>query len=310
MIETVFPSIPSLVTLAALAFFFGLLLSIAMQKLRVEKDPRVLEILNVLPGANCGACGMPGCSAYATRIVEEKFAIDLCPVGGGETVHAIARIMDVEPGGGMGAVTARVHCHGGHAETAGYFIYNGPKDCDAAHGAMGGFKICKFGCLGFSNCVRSCPFDAIHMNDNGIPVVDFEKCTGCGKCVSACPRSIISLEPKENDIFVTCMNEEKAPVMKKGCSVGCIACKLCEKACRQALSQRHPDRDPSQIELAIRVENFFAHIDYDICIQCYQCVYVCPVPVIHPIEKSKKLQERQAKAEGKEKEAEKVAEAT
>ncbi|MBN2080539.1 MAG: RnfABCDGE type electron transport complex subunit B [Spirochaetes bacterium] len=293
MFDMIFPSLPSLLTLIGLAFLFGLLLSVARLKLVVKKDPRVLEILDALPGANCGACGLPGCSAYATKIVEEKFQIDLCPVGGGETADAIARIMGVEPSGGMKAVTARVHCRGGHAEAGNRFLYEGPRDCDAAHGAMGGPKICEYGCLGFGNCAGVCPFDALHMNDNGIPVVDFEKCTGCGKCVTACPRGIISLEPKTNDIFVMCMNQEKAPVMKKGCTAGCIACKLCEKACRQALAERSPEKDPATIELAITVENFLARINYDLCIQCYRCVEVCPVPVIHPLERSKKYQKKE-----------------
>lgn len=292
MIDMFFPSLPSLLTLIGLALLFGLLLSVARLKLMVKKDPRILEILDALPGANCGACGLPGCSAYATRIVEEKFQIDLCPVGGAESADAIARIMGVEPSGGMKAVTARVRCHGGRVEAGNRFFYEGPRDCEAAHGTMGGPKICEYGCLGFGNCARVCPFDALHMNDNGIPVVDFDKCTGCGKCVAACPRGIISLEPKGNDIFVMCMNEEKAPVMKKGCSVGCIACKLCEKACRQALGERSPEKDPATIELAIVVDNFLARINYDLCIQCYRCVEVCPVPVIHPLERSKKYQKK------------------
>ncbi len=306
MIDTIIPSIYSIATLAALAVVFGLFLSIAMLKLKVTKDPRIEKVANELPGANCAACGMPGCSAYATRIVEEKFAVDLCPVGGAETAGKIAAIMGLVYAGSQAAVTARVRCHGGRAETSMRFEYGGPKTCAAAEGIMGGFKLCGYGCLGFGDCVRVCPFDAMYMDDTGLPMVRFDRCTGCGLCVKACPRKIITLAPKGNDIRVMCMNEEKAPIMKKGCSVGCIACKLCEKACREALAETKPGVDPATIELAIEVDNFLARINYDRCIQCYRCVYVCPVPVIHPLEKSKKRLESSAKNEKKKKDAEKV----
>jgi len=306
MIDTIIPSPLSIAIMAALAAVFGLFLSIAMVKLRVSRDPRIEKVSDALPGANCAACGMPGCSAYATRIVEEKFAIDLCPVGGVETAARIAEIMGVQYAGGQAAVTARVHCHGGIAETRSRFTYGGPRECAAAHGLMGGFKTCSYGCLGFGDCVRACPFDAMYMDDNGLPVVRYDRCTGCGLCVKACPRHIISLVPKGNDIHVMCRNEEKTPVMKKGCDVGCIACKLCEKACREAIAEKNPGLDLAAVIPAIKVENFLARIDYDLCIQCYRCVYVCPVPVIHPLGKSKKRLEQAGKGERKERENKKV----
>ncbi|HQL83088.1 MAG TPA: RnfABCDGE type electron transport complex subunit B, partial [Spirochaetota bacterium] len=214
MIETIFPSIPAVALVTALALLFGLLLSVALRLLRVKKDPRVERVLEALPGANCGACGMPGCSAYATRIVEDKFAINLCPVGGDDVARKIADVMEVAYGGGMMPLTARVHCRGGRAETTNRFEYSGPRDCGAANGTMGGFKTCRYGCLGFGDCERACPFGAITMSANGLPVVNAGLCTGCGLCVAACPRAIISLTPRDNDIYVMCINEEKAPVMK------------------------------------------------------------------------------------------------
>lgn len=288
MIETIIPSPASIAVLAALAVAFGLLLSVAFLKLRVRSDPRVEKVLEALPGANCAACGMPGCSAYATRIVEEKYAIDLCPVGGNDTVAKIAAIMGVAGAGAMATVRARVRCRGGIAETNARFSYQGPRDCAAADGVMGGYKTCRYGCLGFGDCERACPFGAITMNANGLPDVDLALCTGCGLCVKACPRGIIILSPEPNDIYVMCNNEEPPREMKQGCSVGCIACKLCEKACRGALAEKYPNEDPAAIELAIRVDNFLARINYDRCIQCYRCVEVCPVPVINPLARSKK----------------------
>ena len=196
MIDTIIPSLASIAVITALAAAFGLLLSVAILKLRVTTDPRIEEVLAALPGANCAACGMPGCSAYATRIVEEKYAIDLCPVGGSETAAKIAAIMGVDGAGAMAPVTARVRCRGGVAETTTRFSYGGPRDCAAANGVMGGFKTCRYGCLGFGDCGRACPFDAITMNENGLPVVDQVRCTGCGLCVKACPRGIIILTPE------------------------------------------------------------------------------------------------------------------
>jgi electron transport complex protein RnfB len=291
MLDFIFPSISSIAAVTLLGAVFGLLLSIAIIKLRVVRDPRIDKVLEVLPGGDCGACGLPGCSAYATRIVEGKYRIDLCMVGGNETASRIARIMGNESPTAMIENIARIHCRGGTDYSKIRFIYGGLRECGAANGVMEGFKVCRYGCLGFGDCGRACPFGAIQMGGDGLPVVDYGLCTGCGLCVMACPRNIISLAPRSNDVHTLCNNEEKAPVMKRGCSVGCIACKLCEKACREALSRHYPDRDPSTIELAIQVDNFLARINYDRCIQCYQCVYVCPVPVINPLTRSKKFQD-------------------
>ncbi|OHD68695.1 MAG: hypothetical protein A2W19_12830 [Spirochaetes bacterium RBG_16_49_21] len=240
MLDIIFPSIASIAAVTLLGAAFGLFLSIAMIKLRVVPDPRIM---------------------------------------GQESPTA------------MIANTARVHCQGGTAETAVRFLYSGLRQCTAANGVMGGFKVCRYGCLGFGDCGRACSFNAIHMGGNGLPIVDYDRCTGCGMCVMACPRNIIGLAPRQNDVHTLCNNEEKSAVMKLECSAGCIACRLCEKACRKALSEKYPDRDPSRIELAIEVDNSLARINYDRCIQCHQCVYVCPVPVINPIVRSMKFQE-------------------
>jgi Na+-translocating ferredoxin:NAD+ oxidoreductase subunit B len=301
MIDLILPSIPAIASVTALALVFGLVLSIAMLRLRVKTDPRMDRVLEALPGANCGACGMPGCSAYATRIVKERFAIDLCPVGGDDTARKIAEVMGVNHAGGMEPGTARVHCRGGRAETANRFEYGGPRDCGAANGVMGGFTTCRYGCLGFGDCGRACPFGAVTMSANGLPVVDAGLCTGCGLCVPACPRGIISLNPRGNDVYVMCLNEERAQVMKQGCRVGCTACKLCEKACREALAEQSPGTDPAAIVPAITVTDFCAHINFGLCIRCYRCVQVCPVPVINPLEKSKKFAEGFGKKKAKEK---------
>lgn len=302
MLETLFPSLAAVFSLSILGVLFGLILSVAKIKLHVERDPRIEMLADILPGANCGACGLPGCSAYATKIVEEKFDINMCPVGGNEVAEKIAKVMGVESTGTGAALIARVHCQGGIGDTISKFAYEGPRTCAAAQGVMGGFKVCSYGCLGLGDCVTSCPFDAIHMGEKGLPVVDKEKCVGCGKCVAACPRNIISLVPQKIRVHVACKNQEKGPVMKKGCAVGCIGCKLCEKACKEVQvkpqMKKNPNLDPADVIPAITVNNFIATIDYNLCINCLKCVQVCPVPVIEPVEKSNKFKEAALKEAG------------
>ncbi len=285
MLELIIPSLESVVSLALIGLLFGIILAAARIKLKVEKDPRIEQVEEALPGANCGACGQPGCGGYARKIVLEGMDITLCPVGGDETIQKLAEIMGVEAQAGGIARIARVHCHGGEAETNRRFTYHGPADCRALNATMGGDKVCVYGCLGQGDCVSVCPFDAIYMGENGLPIVIDEKCTGCGNCVEICPRDIISLVSSDFDVYMLCLNEEKGAAMKKGCSVGCIACKLCEKACREQVFADNPD-----IDTAITVNNFIATIDYDLCINCYKCVEVCPAPCIHPVVKSKKYQ--------------------
>lgn len=283
MPELIVSILPSVATLTAAGLLFGILLSYARLKLRVEKDPLIEKIIAELPGANCGACGLPGCSAYATRIVEEKYDINLCPVGGQDTITRIASILGVDAVESGTPLKARVACQGGIGDTSLKFIYEGPKTCAAANGLMGGFKVCEFGCLGMGDCEISCPFDAIHVKANGLPQVANAKCTGCGNCVTACPRNIISLVKETFAVHVLCRNMEKASVMKLGCSAGCIACGLCVKACTEV------HKDNPHIDTAITVKDFIATIDYDKCINCLQCARVCPVSVISPIEVSKKM---------------------
>jgi len=298
MFDYIFPSLPAVLTLTFIAAIFGLILSVAKMKLKVERDPRIDAIVELLPGANCGACGQPGCAGFATRLVQDSLDINLCPVCDAEVKNKIAGIAGISPSDSSVSYVARLHCHGGISETKRKFVYEGPRSCGAADRVMGGFKTCEFGCLGFGDCVSVCPFDAIKMSDSGLPVVDVEKCTGCGKCIEACPRELLSLVPEKFKLWVMCKNSEKAPVMKKGCSVGCIGCKLCEKACKEVQAKIHKV-DITEAVPAIMVENFLARIDYDKCINCLKCVAVCPVPVIHPIERSKKIRDSKNSSETK-----------
>ncbi len=272
-LELFFPSVSSIISVTVLGAALGIILSIAKIKLNVEKDKRYGYIVDALPGANCGACGFPGCGGYAMKIIEGSVPINLCMVGGKEAVEKISRIMEIQAEVRK-PVKARVHCHGGSDVAAVKYLYNGPRTCVAANQVMGGFKVCQYGCLGLGDCENSCPFDAIHLDERGVPVVDWERCTGCGACVTACPRGIITLEDAEIEVHVACRNLEKAPVMKKGCSVGCIACNRCVKACKEVFA------DKPEIGTAIEVVNFCAVIDYTKCINCGKCAEVCPNKVI------------------------------
>jgi len=216
----------SIIGLGALGLLFGLILALASKKIAVEIDPRVEKILEILPGANCGACGFAGCSAYAEAIVAGKAPITECTPGGTEVVEKIATIMGVE------AVTvepkvAVVQCKGGRKEAKQKYIYQGIEDCNAAAILAGGPKACIYGCLGLRSCVRACPFEAIIMNDNGLPVILEDRCTGCGICVDVCPRGIIKLIPRSQKVYLGCISRDKGKKVKEVCSVGCIGCSLC-----------------------------------------------------------------------------------
>ncbi|MCL1912128.1 MAG: RnfABCDGE type electron transport complex subunit B, partial [Leptospirales bacterium] len=195
MFDLLFPSAAAVLALVGIGVFFGLLLSAANIKLSVEKDPREESIIEALPGANCGACGFPGCAGYASKIVQDNCKISLCPVGGSECVSKIASIMGIETTETIIPLKARVHCCGGSNVTYERFLYSGPKSCRAAASVLGGPKICSYGCLGFGDCLAACQFGAIKMSAFGIPIIDEKKCNGCKNCVLECPREIISLVP-------------------------------------------------------------------------------------------------------------------
>jgi Na+-translocating ferredoxin:NAD+ oxidoreductase RNF subunit RnfB len=258
----------AIVSMAGLCFLFAFLLASADKKLRVEEDPRVAEVAEVLPGLNCGACGYPGCSAFAEHVVAGDAPINGCAPGGQETAAKVAEIMGVEAGTSEKRV-AVVLCQGGAKEAAHSAEYYGVKGCLSASLIAGGGKLCQYGCLGYGDCVASCPFDAIHMNDNQLPVVDPDKCTACGNCVEACPRSLIELHPTSHRIFIFCKSHDKGPVVKKACQVGCIACRLCVKNCPE--------------ENGITIEKNLAVINYDICPAADVLVEKCPMNTIQII---------------------------
>ncbi len=238
-------------------------LGVAAKKFAVEVDPRELAILEVLPGANCGACSLPGCSSYAKGVAEGTLAPNLCPPGGAETVERIANIMGVE------AITAEpqvavVLCQGDNQKAANKYRYLGLEDCNAAQKLAEGPKTCPGGCLGLASCVRACPFDAIEITVDGLAIINREKCTGCTKCVGVCPRQVIKMTPLEATTHVLCNSTDKGAAVRKYCQIGCIGCNICKK----------------NVPEAYTVENFLARVEYEQHQDAAAAIEKCPTKCI------------------------------
>ena len=214
--------------LFGLTLIFATLLGVAKEKLRVEEDPRIGQITEVLPSANCGGCGFAGCADFAKAVVEQRAPCDGCPVGGSAVAKKVAAILGVEV---VQTYPYRpvIHCAARTEDKLGVVPYDGVKTCTEAN-IVGVTQACTYGCLGYGDCARACPFDALHMVA-GKPVVDYDKCTGCGACVKACPRNLIEQIPfkQERMLVVACANKEPAREVKKVCKVGCMGCKACQR---------------------------------------------------------------------------------
>ncbi len=241
----------------------GLILALAGKFLRVEHDGRIDRITELLPSANCGGCGYPGCSGYASAIVNDGAPCNKCVAGGDEVTAKISEIM------GKTAETAiryraQVMCSGTPELAKKKYIPDGIDDCLAAERFAGGDKMCPNGCIGHGTCTKVCKFDAIHVI-NGVAVVNYDKCRACGACVDACPKKIIKLVPFDSKYWVGCMSVDNGAKTRSYCKVGCVSCRMCEKNCPAG---------------AITVDSFLAHIDYDKCIGCGKCESVCPRKII------------------------------
>lgn len=217
-------------TMGGLGLIFAGALAVADKKLRVYENPKIAEVNDALPNANCGACGCAGCYDFATKVVAGKKEPADCTVGGQDVIDEVSAILGIEAGTGIKKV-ARVLCRGGNAEATfkDKAHYYGPQNCATQALVSGGDKLCLYGCLGGGDCVEACTFGAMYMDDNGLPVVIDELCTGCELCAKACPRGVIEIHPVDRNLFVFCKNQDDPKTSRKVCSVACIGCGICAR---------------------------------------------------------------------------------
>lgn len=259
----------TIAVLSILGVVAAIVLYYVAQKFKVYEDPRIDDVEKMLPGANCGGCGYPGCRGLSDALVKADLLDGLyCPVGGAAVMSGIATYLG-KAAAEKDPMVAVVRCGGTCEARPKLNQYDGERRCSIASSLYAGETACSFGCLGMGDCTVVCKFDAIKINpQTGLPEVDEEKCTACGKCVSACPKMIIELRKKGvkgKRVFVSCINKDKGAVTRKACSKGCIACTKCQKAC------------PFE---AITIENNLAYIDYNKCKLCRKCVLECPTGAI------------------------------
>ncbi|WP_372642271.1 Fe-S cluster domain-containing protein [Ancylomarina sp.] len=262
----------TIIALCAIGVAAAIILYFVAQKFKVYEDPRIDEVEESLPAANCGGCGYPGCRAFAEALVKADDISNLnCPVGGAAVMSHVGALLGHEVKAADPTV-AVVCCNGTCENRPKTNIYDGAASCTIAASLYSGDTGCQYGCLGLGECVDACNFDAMYMDEKtGLPVIIEDKCVSCGACVKACPNNIIELRkkgPKSRRIFVSCVNKDKGGIAKKACSVACIGCGKCVKEC------------PFD---AITLENNLAYIDYNKCKLCRKCVIVCPTNAIHEL---------------------------
>ena len=258
----------AVIVLGGIGLVAALILFLAGKKFAVHEDERIGKVAEVLPGANCGGCGFPGCSGFAGACVKaaDKGSLEglLCPVGGQPVMEQVAGILGMQAEASAPKV-AVVRCNGTCESRPRIAEFDGARSCRVQQMLGSGETACAYGCLGCGDCVAACKFDAIHMNpETGLPEVDEEKCTACGACAKACPRSIIEIRLKglkNRRVVVLCNNKDKGAVTRKACAVGCIACQKCVKVCKFE---------------AITVDANLAYIDAATCKLCRKCEEECP----------------------------------
>lgn len=262
----------SLITLGGVGILAAVILYIVARRFNVPENPMVEQIEQLLPGANCGGCGYSGCHDFACKCADApSLSGFFCPGAGAEVMAKIATIKGVD----NTSVTPKIavlKCYGTCANRPVRANYDGVQSCALLSMIAVGSADCAYGCLGCGDCVKACPWDAMHIDPTtGLPVVSETNCVGCGKCVTACPRSILELRPKGpkgRRVWVACSNKDKGAVARKDCSAACIGCGRCARTC------------PFE---AITVENNLAYIDPEKCRLCRKCVPECPTGAIHCI---------------------------
>ena len=250
-----------LLVLSLVGILCALLLVFAAKYFSAGDNEKESALRDCLPGAGCGACGYSGCDAYAKALAEGKTdKTNLCVPGGDGTARALAALMGTEAEDVVEQV-AYVACGGSCDSSGRKYDYRGTPSCVAANAAFSGDRFCTYACLGYGDCMKVCPRDAICIS-GGIAKIDSSRCIGCGLCAKTCPNGIIHLVADTTRVVVKCSNKDKGAAVRKICKNGCIGCGKCEKTC------------PSG---AITVKDNLATIDYEKCTACGLCVEACPV---------------------------------
>ena len=263
----------SVIILGGLGIVSAVLLFFTAKHFKVKENPKISEIEEILPGANCGGCGKSGCRAFAKACVEAKSLEGLrCPLSSDDVMKNVAKIVGLASVAPAMPKVAVLHCNGTCDNRPRKSYYDGPTSCHIEHSLYLGARGCAYGCLGCGDCVSACNFGAMMMNKRtGIVEIDTEKCVGCGACVKVCPRNLIELRnkgPRGMRVYVACKNKDKGALAMKECSVSCIGCGKCFKECAHG---------------AIVMEDNLAYIDYEKCKLCKKCVDVCPRGSIHAV---------------------------
>lgn len=262
----------AVIVLGGIALVSAVILYVCSKKFAVHEDPRIGQVSAILPGANCGGCGYPGCAGMAGALVKGADAGSIeglfCPVGGSDVMGQVADLLGMAVANSE-PKAAVVRCNGTCEFRQRIAVYDGLKTCSAVNSCGAGETGCGYGCLGCGDCVNACSFGAIVMNpETGLPEVDEDKCTACGACVKACPRHIIELRKKgikNRRVYVRCVNKDKGAIAVKACKAACIGCGKCEKECKFG---------------AITIENNLSYIDPEKCRLCRKCVEACPTHAI------------------------------
>jgi len=248
-------------TMGAIGAFFAVLLVALAKRTSSAADEKVELLTSLLPGNNCGGCGMAGCAAMAEALAKGEAVPQACPVASESQIMRIAEALGLNEPIHRDRRVARVRCGGHKAISLWRADYEGVLDCRAADLVGKGSKGCVFGCLGLGTCARTCPYGAITMSESGLPVVNEAICTGCGLCEAACPRGVIKVLDASQEVFVRCVSTLPGKQVRSVCEVGCIGCGICVRVCPEG---------------AIEMLGHLACVDPDRCTKCGLCVEKCP----------------------------------
>lgn len=275
----------SIIVLGIIGLIAAVLLYLAAKKFHVYEDPKIAEVEELLPGANCGGCGFSGCHAFAVECAGATSMEGLVCTGvDAEGMKEIANVLGLTPAKSVRKV-AVVKCSASCENRDPRNHYDGVSSCAIENALYQGESDCTYGCLGCGDCVKACPFGAMSITqEKGLPEINYDKCTGCGKCVETCPRHLCILvehHPDRPSVWVACANRDRGPVAMKECGVACIGCSLCRKVC--------PEEAPE-------IKSYLAEINQERCTSCGRCIEACPrhsIVSLYPIKTNEGEAEQQ-----------------